>query len=228
MERFKEAYKKCELFKGVEEELIIPVLKCLQGKIREYFKDEVIFKPGAKANYVGIILKGNVQVSRMDFYGNRSILGDFYMGDIFGETYAAAGAEVLPVEVKAVERTHIMLIDIKRIISPCSHPCRCHQRMTLNLISVLARKNLLISRKNEIISKRKTKGRLLDYLSKMAIEKGTNSFKVPFDRQELADYLEVDRSGLCTEIVRLKKDGILKVEGKKFTILKQNISNDEY
>lgn len=219
MERFIEAYKKCELFRDVETDLIIPVLRCLQGKIREYFKDEVIFKPGDKPNYVGIILRGSVQVSRTDFYGNRSIIGDFFTGDLFGETYAAAKALALPIEVRASERCHVMLIDIKRIISPCSQPCRCHQKMTLNLISVLARKNLLISRKSEIISKRKTKGRLLDYLSKMALEKGNNTFKIPYDRQELADYLEVDRSGLSTELNRLKKDGVIDFKGKVFTIL---------
>ena len=146
-------------------------------------------------------------------------MGRLEPGDLFGESFAFAGVDTLPVNVMAATPCDILLIDSSRIISPCSNACSFHTSLIFNLLQIMARKNLGFHQKIEITSKRTTREKLMTYLLEQAKIHQSNSFEIPFDRQTLADYLEVDRSGLSAEISKLRKERILECHRCKFTLL---------
>jgi len=219
MTNYPKILQKCPLFAHITEENMQKMLTCFGARIQEFDKKYTILTEGTTAKYIGILLSGSAQIIRVDYYGNRSILSEIEAGDIFGEDFACAEADTLPVTVIANEPTSVMLIDSSHILHTCSNNCGFHQQIIYNMMKNLATKTLLCYQKIEITSKRSTREKLLTYLSLYAKKVGENHFEIPFDRQELADYLEVDRSGLSAEISRLRKEGILESEKNYFTLL---------
>lgn len=219
MEKYFSILRKCTLFNDIEDENIIPLLGCLGAKVEEYDKKYTIFAEGNPAKYIGIVLSGEAQMEKVDFYGNRSIVTNISVSEIFGEAFACAGIDKIPVTVIAKEPGEIMLLDCERILHSCSNACGFHRQIIFNLMKELAIKNLMFHKKIEITSQRSTREKLMTYLMQQAKTVGSDSFTVPFDRQELADYLEVERSGLSAEIGKLKKEGILDCTKNRFTLL---------
>ena len=218
MRRFIGILKKCILFKGIEEDEILSMLSCLDARVVDARKGEYIFSEGEAAKYVGIVLTGEAQIVRNDFFGNRTIVAAIMPGELFGESFACAEVEELPVSVAASEKSEIMLIDCRRIITTCSSSCRFHNMIIHNLLQVLANKNLAFNKKIEITSKRTTRDKLMTYLLSQAKIHGSSSFEIPFDRQELADYLGVERSAMSKEISKMKEDGLIECERSWFKV----------
>lgn len=219
MEKYFSILRKCTLFNDIEDENIIPLLGCLGAKVEEYDKKYTILAEGNPAKYIGIVLSGEAQMEKVDFYGNRSIVTNISVSETFGEAFACAGIDKIPVTVIAKEPGEIMLLDCERILHSCSNACGFHRQIIFNLMKELATKNLMFHKKIEITSQRSTREKLMTYLMQQAKSVGSDSFTVPFDRQELADYLEVERSGLSAEIGKLKKEGILDCTKNRFTLL---------
>ncbi|MBE5939770.1 MAG: Crp/Fnr family transcriptional regulator [Lachnospiraceae bacterium] len=219
MKKYFEILKKCPLFENIEDNNLITMLSCLGAKIETFDKKYTIMAEGRPAKYIGIVLSGSAQIIQIDYFGNRSILSEIEPADIFGETFACAGVQSLPVSVIANDPCEIMLIDSHHIMHTCANHCSFHQQLIFNLMKNLANKNILFHQKLEIISRHSTREKLLAYLTLQAQRKGSNSFDIPFDRQELADYLQVDRSGMSVEISKLRKEGILKSYKNHFELL---------
>lgn len=219
MRKFLNVLKKCPLFLDVTDDHIIAMLGCLKAKTNIFDKNYSIISEGVPAKYIGIVLSGSVQISRTDFYGNRSILGNLCEGELFSEAFACMQMDSMPVSVIANEKSEIMFIDCNHILHTCKNDCPHHQQLIYNLMKVLAAKTVMFQQKIEVISKRTTREKLLTYLTICAKKNNKNSFKIPFNRQELADYLEVDRSGLSAQISKLRKDGILECRRNYFKLL---------
>lgn len=211
--------KKCTLFENVEEQDLPAMLNCLAARVTAVPRGEFVFLEGEPANDVGILLNGAAQIIKNDYFGNRSIVASIMPGEMFGESFACAEVTELPVSVVASEASEIMLVDCRRIITVCSHSCQFHTRIIHNLLRVMAEKNLAFNRKIEITSKRTTREKLMAYLTSQAQLVGRDSFTIPFDRQELADYLGVERSAMSAEISRMKKDGLIECERSRFKLL---------
>lgn len=199
------------------------MLGCLDVRIESFDKKYTVLAEGGKAKYVGVVLSGRVQVSRIDYFSNRSLLANIGPGELFGEAFACAEVQELPVTVTATEKSEIMLIEARRILHTCSNNCSFHNSLIYNLMKDLAMKTISFHKRLEITSRRTTRDKLMAYLSLMAKEKRSSTFEIPFDRQELADYLEVDRSGLSSEIGKLKKEGIIEADKKFFTLIEDYI-----
>lgn len=214
-----ETLKRSPLFDQIGQENLTAMLGCLNTREMHYQKGETVFAEGEPATQIGIVCKGEVQIERMDYYGNRTIVSRASCGDLFGETFACAGIAQLPVSVIATEDTAVLLFDCRRITQSCCNACAFHQQMIYNLLKITAQKSLRLHQRAEIISQRTTRDKLLAYLERQAKEAGKNRFTVPFDRQALADYLEVDRSGLSAEISKLRKEGILRCTKSEFELL---------
>jgi len=210
---------RCALFAGITSGDLEKLISCLSAACKSLEKGEAALLEGEPARVLGIVLSGSVQVVRDDYYGNRSIMARLSPGDLFAEAFACSGASVMPVSVIAMEPTQVLLIDAQRIMHPCSSACGFHQQLLYNLVRILAAKNLVCNRKIEVTSKRSTRGKLMTYLMLEAQAARSSSFSIPYDRQELADYLEVDRSGLSAEIGRLRREGVLTCEKNRFTLL---------
>ena len=203
----------------ISDDYLPAMLSCFGVTIKTYKKDEIIFPEGSPAKYLGIVLRGEAQMVQVDYYGNRSIMANLTPSEIFGESYACAELDAVPVDIIATENTEIMLIDVYKITRPCANSCEFHKQMIFNLVKVVATKNLMFHQKIEVTSKRSTREKLMAYLTGMEKKTGERKFEIPFDRQELADYLEVERSGLSAEISKLKKEGIINSDKKYFELL---------
>ncbi len=219
MKKYLQILKKCALFRGIAEADLLRMLGCLGAKVMTFDKKYTILGEGQPARYIGIILSGTAQIIQVDYYGNRSILSNLVAGEVFGEAFACAGVEALPVTVVAESPCRVMLIDSRHVLHTCEKACGFHQNLIFNLMQDLAAKTILFHRRMEILAKRTTREKLLAYLMLQAKNAGSNTFVIPFDRQALADYLEVDRSGLSTEIGKLRQEGVLTSRKNTFTLL---------
>lgn len=217
MKKYFEILKKCSLFTDITDENLGTMLACLGARVVNFKKNETIISEGSPAKYVGIILSGSAQITKIDYHGNRSIVAKVEPSDIFGEAFACAQIKSIPVDVTATEDTSVMFIDCVRITHSCTNACEFHRQIIFNLVKTLAMKNILYNQKLEITSKRTTREKLMTYLSLQA--KKSSSFTIPFDRQGLADYLEVDRSGLSAEISKLRNEGIIECRKNHFKLL---------
>ncbi|MBE5949861.1 MAG: Crp/Fnr family transcriptional regulator [Lachnospiraceae bacterium] len=220
MKKYFDVLRQCSLFDNIADENLVPMLGCLGAVVRNFTKKENILSEGEAARYIGIVLTGSAGIEQTDYFGNRSIVASVYPSELFGETFACAGVEAMPVDVVANEESQIMFIDCSRITQSCSNACSFHQQMIYNLMKVVATKNLILHRKIEVTSKRSTREKLMAFLLLQAKRNNSNSFEIAYDRQGLADYLAVDRSGLSAEISKLRKEGVIRSRKNRFELLK--------
>ena len=209
----------CPLFAGIGMEDLSGMLGCIGGHTVCVKKGETLFSEGDPATYVGMVLTGAVRMIREDYYGNRSIVAHIRPAELFCETYACAGVEELPISVVADEDSQVLLMDCRRITTTCCNACQFHNRIIFNLLQLVATKNIVFDQKMQVTSKRTTRDKLMTYLTGEAKRQNTKSITIPYDRQELADYLEVDRSGLSAEISKLRREGVLESTKNQFTLL---------
>ncbi len=210
--------KKTSLFRGTTEADLPQLLDCLAPVRRGYAKNELILRQGEDVNAVGLVLSGRAQVVEEDFWGNRSLLADVWPGDMFAEAYAFLTGERLRVSVAAAEACSVLFFDAKRMVEVCSSVCRFHTMLVQNVLAESARKNLMLTRKVSHMSKRTTRAKLLSYLSGQSLAAGGDSFSIPLNRQQLADYLCVDRSAMSNELSKMRDEGILTFEKNRFRL----------
>ncbi len=219
MEKYLKILKKCPLFEGVSDEELTVMLRCLGARVEQFDKKYTIFAEGYRARYIGVLLHGTAQIVQNDYYGKRSVLSVVGEGEVFGEAFACANMDALPVSVIAAEPCEVMLIDASHIMHTCKNHCAFHNRLIFNLMRDLAQKTIQFHQKIEITSQKNTREKLLSYLVSESKKAGSRRFTVPFDRQSLADYLCVDRSGLSAEIGKMRREGILESHKNEFTLL---------
>ena len=213
MNKFLDILMRCPLFAGISPQNLSAMASCLGARSARFARGEVIFTEGDPARQMGLLLSGGAQIVKED------IVARIEPAEMFGESFACAQLAAIPVSVVATEDSEVLLMDCQRLLTTCSNSCEFHNKLIFNLLKVVATKNLMFNQKIEITSKRTTREKLMTYLNLQAKNYGSNSFTIPYDRQELADYLEVDRSGLSAEISKLRKEGILESEKNKFILL---------
>lgn len=211
--------KNVPLFNGIDEIELDRILHCLGAYIKEYKKNHTVFWEDEPAEYIGIVLSGKVLMTSVDYNGNRNILSYAYTNDIFCESFACAELDALPISVIACEKSKIMFIKCSKLQSPCMKACTCHSRIIHNLLYIVAKNNISLNNKIELTSKRTTKEKLMAYLYFEAKRAGNNTFTIPYNRQELADYLGVERSAMSSEIGKLIKEGYILTTRSHFTVL---------
>lgn len=217
MEKFINNFEKCVLFKGIEKSQLLPMLDCLEAQIKEYKKGQIIFHNGCKINKSGIILKGALQIIQYDYLGNRSILSIIEENQLFGEAYSLCDL-MLPISIEALKDSSILFVNAHKITTPCKNLCQNHILLINNLLRILAIKNVNLNQKIECLSKRTTREKILNYLTKQSVQNNSKTFKIPYDRQGLADYLCVERSAMSAEISKLQQDGFIKTKKNYFEI----------
>ena len=164
-------------------------------------------------------MEGSVNIIKDDVWGNRKIIENISQGQIFAETYACTPGEALMVDVVAAEPSEALFLEVERVLRTCPNTCSHHSRLVRNLLALSAQKNLNLSRKIFHTSPKTIRGRLLSYLSEQAVRSGGRSFTIPFDRQQLADYLNVERSALSGELGRMQREGLLRTRRNQFELL---------
>ncbi|MDR1298067.1 MAG: Crp/Fnr family transcriptional regulator [Deltaproteobacteria bacterium] len=207
------------LFQGIAETELSALIKCAGCTFRSYGKSEPVYLAGDFVREIGVVIKGAVHLVKDDAWGNSNILAEVARGEMFAESVVCGGLGVLSTNVVAVKDTEVMFFDFQRIITTCSSACVFHTILIRNMISIFARRNMLLAGKMEHITKRTTKEKLLSYLSEQSKIQGNSSFSIPFNRQELADYLSVERSALSAEMSKLKAEAVINYRKNHFELL---------
>jgi CRP-like cAMP-binding protein len=211
--------RQCPLFEGIDDKDLGSLLGCLSGRERIYEKGETVMFAGDMANAVGIVLSGSVLITEEDYFGNRNILSEIHPCELFGEALACAEAFNAPVSVVANEQSDLLLLDYRRFVTTCPSACSFHAALIKNMLRILAQKNMALVEKMKHITKRTTQEKVLSYLFNQAKRQNRSAFEIPFNRQELADYLAVERSALSAELSKLRSSGKLRFEKNRFELL---------
>ena len=207
-----------QLFRGLDEAEITSLLGCLNAVERSFQKGEVILSEGSITENIGIVLSGMAVISCNDIWGNTSIWGNVAPGSVFAEVYACIPGQPMLVTVSAVEDTSVLFMNVGRVLATCTNACPFHTRLVRNLLTVCAHKSLQLSQRIQHTSSKFIRGRLMSYFSECAKRAGSNSFLIPYNRQQLADYLNVDRSTMCNELSKMQKDGIIEYERNRILL----------
>lgn len=221
IEKYLPILSNCSFFGGMSPEEIQAILGCVGAYTENADKGKYIFRAGDSTEVMGMVLTGSLFIIQEDVWGHRNIMAKCQPGEFFGEIYAASPGSILNISVIAEADTTVLMMNVKRLLSSCSSACDYHQRLIRNLVGVLANKVMTFNEKITHISKRSTREKLLSFLSSEAQRAGSLSFDIPFNRQELADYLCVERAAMTVELSRLQKEGILKTNRNHFVLSAQ-------
>lgn len=214
----KELLAKSALFAGILPEEMPEMLEYLCAGVRSYQKEETVFRAGEPAWEMGLVLSGAVRMEENDIWGNRSIIGSARQGQVFAETYACSPGEPLMVDVIAAQPSEILFFQIQRIIHFNPSGPGFDGRLLRNLVGVLAEKNLGLTRKIRFITPKSLRARILAYLSFEARQQGSGEVELPFNRQQMADYLNADRSALSGELSKMQKEGLVEYRRNHFLL----------
>ena len=194
------------------------MLDRLGAKQRHFSKGEIIFQAGDVIRSLGLVLSGHVNIENDDIWGNKSILDNIGPGQVFAETYACIPGEPMMVSVVASEAVDVLFLNVGQGIQNSSGENPGWGRLIQNLLAVSAQKNLNLSRRIFHTSPKSIRGRLLSYLSYQAARQRSLQFTIPFNRQQLADYLSVDRSAMSNELSKMQREGLLTVNRNYFVL----------
>ena len=218
MEQYYHVLLQTPLFSSLTLEELPHMLQCLQARMKKYQAKQFIIHETDSNDDLGIVLKGTIQIITEDSLGNRSITAKLGSGQLFGQISASKLAQNSPASVLAQTDCEILHLKFKKLVTPCSRACAFHPRVIENMMNVLAGRNLLMNRKLSILSQRTIRDKLLAYLAWQSRDKGSREFSIPFNRDELADYLCVNRSALSREISHMIDEGLIESTRNQFIL----------
>ena len=204
------------LVSGIDDTNILAMLGCLDTRIAHYSRGSTIFAAGQVPRRLCLVAHGEVHMRQTDFWGNVSLLSVCGAGDLFGESFV--GAAPIPFDVVAQRDSEVLTFDIGKVLTVCSAGCPFHQMVIHNLFLTISVKNRGLVSKLGHITRRTTRDKLISYLSQQAALAGSNHFSISLNRQQLADYLSVDRSALSAELSKMRRDGLLDYRKNDITL----------
>ncbi len=219
MEKYIKVLKASPLFEGISESEILGLLNCLGAQKKVFQKNAFIFKFGKEEKCIGLVLSGKVNLLQEDFWGRRSIIDKLGASQIFGEDLVYANIKNSMLSVQATEKTEVLFIRFTNMVSPCSLLCVFHSRLIKNMLVVLAKRNANLMQKITHVCKKNTREKLMSFLSEESAKAKSSKFEICFNREELADFLALDRSAMSAELSKMQKEKIIKFQKNKFEIL---------
>ena len=222
MHRYIDILSKSDLFTGICTENIGKILEYFDAKVCDFNEGEYIFRSNHELNRITVFIEGSARIVNEDFLGNSTILSQIGKGDIFGEVHSLLPYDTPTVNVVALCPTTVIFIDIDCILSPVQEIGDCQSQLRSNLMRIMARKLLNNARKLEHISRRSTRQKLLSYFTEQMNRNQSPAFDIPFTRQQLADYLAVDRSAMSSELSKMQKDGLIRYNLNHFELIPED------
>lgn len=219
MKEYISILKQTKLFSGINEKEIEAMLTCLDAKLKKYKKGEYIFEQGQYIDKISVLVKGSILIQSEDYWGNRSIISHMETGDMFGEAYAGVNNAAILNDVVAIDDCDVVFLDINKLLTSCCSACGFHSKVIQNLFFTVLEKNRKLVQKLGHISKRSTREKLISYLSEEAKKQNSSNITIPFNRQQLADFLSVDRSAMSNELCKMQKQGLLKFRKNQFQLI---------
>lgn len=220
MEQFLPILKQCKLFAGLADDAKMPAaLKCLNARVKRFKKNEVIFSEGDSAVYMGVVLSGEARVSKTDYNGNGNIISRLFPSDIIAASACFSAEKRLPFDIVCASACEILCLDISAIIRPCHNACAFHAGLIKNTIDIIAERNIRLSDKIDILTKRTIREKILAFLFSQSHRTKGKSFAVTMTRRQMAEYLSINRSALSRELCKMRDEGILEFEENIFRLL---------
>ena len=221
----RQAIRHCVLFEGIGDCDLTDLLGTLAEQRRVYARDEAVLHQGDRITRMGLLLSGSARIERYDYWGSRHIVNAILPGDIFGESYAAAPQSVLGVSVIANEPASVLFLNLPGLLQAGTAAGPVHATLIRNLVALLASRNVMLNEKLTYVTQHTLRDKLLAYLSAESLRRRSDVFDIPFDRQQLADFLNADRSALSNELSKLRKEGILDCRKNHFRLRTERTSH---
>jgi len=215
----RETLKRTVVFCGMGDDELDTALAALCAAERKYAKDEVILHAGSTTDIMGLVLEGSVRIESNDIWGNRTILSHIDSGQVFAETYAIVENATLLVDAVANRDCRVLMLNIGSAGMLGQDPSLWRLKLTTNMLNISMQKNLMLSGRSFHTSPKSIRGRVMAYLSSVSLQTGSEEFDIPFDRQQLSDYLNVERTALSKELGKMQRDGIISVKKNHFRII---------
>ena len=211
-------YQSSKLFDGIKPDELKQILTCIKAYEKSYKRNSYIIMQGDHVTSFGMVVEGTVDIVKENVYGNRRLVTTIEENMIFAESLAAANLEEAPISAVAKTDCRILFVPLERVLFMCASACSFHSRLITNLVKMLATKNLLLNQKLDYLTSRTTRERVAKYFIDTANRIGKTTIKIPYNRNQLAEYLGVDRSVLSRELSKLKQEGILEFDKNTFKI----------
>lgn len=218
MEKYFQKIKKSPLFIGITDEELERMLKCFSAVIKTYKTGEMIIRQGDIVSNVYLILEGSVNIEKETYWGRRIIIQKLYEFDNIALSLSASKNIESSVSAMCAKNAKVLVLRFNKCTTACENACSHHSILIQNLFKILSKENVELLEKIENISQKTIRDKILTYLSNESIKRKTSSFEIPFNRQELADYLNIDRSSMCFEMSKLKNEEIIDFEKNKFVL----------
>lgn len=218
MEHF-EDLQKTKIFSSSTEFECQAMMYCFKTRFKTFEKNQHIVLQGDGMDDVVLIVKGGAIAENVDVMGNITILGEFNKGEVYGLEAAYAGGNVYKDSLIATKKSLVLFMNKHRIITPCSNRCRRHDIVVKHIMQIVAESNLKLLDKLNHMSKKSTRDKLLSYLTSMSEKAESEYFEIPFNKTELANYLSVDRSAMSTELSKMRDEGLLDYDKKRYRLI---------
>lgn len=219
MDEYISVLQRTRLFAGVGEQELRSMFGCLEGRCCRYQKGERVLRQGEHPDYIIVLVEGRLHIQKDDYWGNRSIVSVIEVGEMFAEAYAAPDSGAVLNDVVAAEDSAVICFNVRKILTVCSSACRFHAAVVQNLFFAVAEKNRKLMGKLEHMSQRTTREKLISYLTEESRRQNSSSFSILLNRQQLADFLSVDRSAMSNELCKMRDEGMLTFEKNRFSLL---------
>jgi len=223
LDRYYGILKTIGLFKGIEYTQLKSMLDCIGASAKNTKKGKILLLSGSKPSFVGIVLAGQFHIFKEDYDGNRTLVAAIMPGEIFAEALCCAGIPESPVTVISAVDSSLVQLMFSRILHTCSKSCTFHRQLVENLLELLAKKNIFLQNRMEIISLKSVRAKVLRYLESFG-QKQNSAIHIPFNREEMANFLCVERSALSHELAKMKKDGLIEYRKNQFMVVIPNLS----
>lgn len=213
-------YKEVELFQGIEKNQIISMLECFRAYIKKYQKNEFMILFEENVDCIGVVLEGNVLMIKEDLFGNKTTLVNVKPKELFGETFACGQMIQSTVSFVAGADTKVLYLPYQKVLHSCKEECEVHYRLIENLVSLIAKKNIQLMQKIEVISKKTLREKIVAFLMIQGEKKKSQYFSIDMGRIKMAEFLCADRSALTRELKQMKQEGLIDYDKDMFRILK--------
>ena len=218
MQNYYNQIKNSPIFFGMKEDELKGLLECFNARIRNYDEGEVIIRQGDIINNIYLILEGSVNIEKDSYWGRRIIVSRLGVNNNIALSFVASKNITSGIDAIAIGKTKLLILNYEKCTSMCQNACTRHKVLINNLFEILSKENIELLQKIENISQKTIREKLLTYFSNEARKNKSNIFEIPFNRQDLADYLNIDRSAMSFELSKMQKEGLIKFEKNKFIL----------
>ncbi|MDD7719083.1 MAG: Crp/Fnr family transcriptional regulator [Eubacteriaceae bacterium] len=222
MKKYLPILRESDFFAAMSDDEILKALDCINAHPTKATRDQYVLRAGDSTENMGLLLSGSALIVQEDLWGHRNIMTKIAPGGFFAEPFAILPDVALNISVVANEDCHILFLNLKKMLTVCPSACQHHNKLIQNLVAVLSKKILLFNDKITHMSKRTTGDKIMSYLSSESVRQCSLEFDIPFNRQQLADYLCVDRAAMSVEISKLQKAGLLESHRNHFKLFTEN------